>query len=133
MKIKLDFVTNSSSTSFMIIGVNDKDIINKIMEAENVRLEDDDDYDNGTYVNESTGKDGKTLLDMNHGISPGEHVSFYGFYHTVCYAGVDAENLLEDKNLKEIRDDFKDMIKIELNVDIDVKDIDIHYGEVGDG
>lgn len=109
MKVRIDFVTNSSSSSFLIVGVSDDSIIEVLGQ-----------------------KEGKSEFECSYGVDEGKVVSFYGCYSEPYYAGIDIEGLMDKMTLPQIKEYFKDLIKKEYDVDIDISDIGLHYGEVGE-
>ena len=109
MKIRTDFVTNSSSSSFVIVGINDNSIIKELIKAE-----------------------GKTEISCDYGIDQGKIVDFYGYYDEADYAGINIENLMETMTLPQLKQYFVDIIKKEYNIDIPLNRVELHYGEVGE-
>ncbi len=77
MKIRSGFVSNSSSSSFLCIGVNDGNIIKKLLKAENPKKEEGE-----LYYQEEWG-----------GTLTGNNVCFYG-----SREDVDEENLKSERN-----------------------------------
>lgn len=109
MKIRSDFVTNSSSSSFIIVGVDDSKIIKQLQKAE-----------------------GKKEIECNYGRDDGKVVNFYGYYEEAYYAGIDIEVLMETMTLPQIEDYFVNLIKEKYNIEIPKKEVGLHYGEVGE-
>jgi len=111
MKIRMDFVTNSSSSSFLIVGTNDEDYINKMIEIENLR----DEVESG----------------INYGCLIGENIEFWGSYD-IYYAGISIyEDLKKGENYNKIKEKFKKLLKDKYNINILDNEINIHYGELG--
>jgi hypothetical protein len=122
MKIRNGFVSNSSSSSFCIIGTTYDSEIGKLVHAEEKNY--------GHYDKDGDWVDGTDY--MGYGCDTGEVISFYGDSQ-VEYAGVDAEPLLEQYSLPQAREAFVKLCKEKLNVDIDPRWVDLHYGEAGNG
>lgn len=109
MKVRLDFVTNSSSSSFIIVGLSDSERIKQLQVAEN-----------------------KKEIECDYGVDYGEVVNFYGYYHEPYYVGIDIENLIETMTLPQIKEYFKNLIKDKYNIEIHQSEIELQYGEVGE-
>jgi len=114
MKIRLGFVSNSSSSSFCLVGTSKKWIIDELAAKEGLNF----------------GKDGNDVL--SYGNCSGNHVIFVGSDGPEV-VGIEILKLLEDYNLKELRQIFRDLVKDKFNVDVPIKSIDLHYGEWGNG
>lgn len=108
MKVRLDFVTNSSSSSFLIVGVDNEDLIKRLAEAEGIEE-----------------------FECNFGVHEGKVVNFYGDYNEPYYAGIEIAELLEDMNLRQVREYFKNKVREKLGIELNDEDIGLFYGEVG--
>jgi hypothetical protein len=107
MKIRFGFVSNSSSSSFLIVGTDNKSLIEKLLEKERNSIEDD-----------------------NSGVANGDLVSFIGSDDDYHLAGMEIEGLLrKDFTLKELKQKFIERAKKSLDVDITEDDLDLHFGE----
>lgn len=124
MKIRSGFVSNSSSSSFIAVGISKYEhpkAFKKIMAALNLtedacydELEEKewDSFDYGTY--------------RKHGIYLYENDGVY-------MVGMNAsEDIANDKRLSEIKERLKKQLN-KVGVDVDVKDMKLEYGEVGSG
>lgn len=109
MKIRKSFVTNSSSSSFVIVGISDDNIIRELIDAEGIEE-----------------------LECYDGVHYGDYVNFYGGYDEPYYAGINIEGLMETMTLPQMREYFSKYTKEQLNVDIPSYMIKLYYGEVGE-
>lgn len=111
MKVRYGFVSNSSSSSFLIVGVQNKELIRRLLKK-------DKPVDEGGY-----------------GISDGKVVNYYGGYSdeedsNYEYAGMEIEGLLENNNLQQIRKTFLKKVNDELGIELPEKSVKLFYGEV---
>ena len=158
MKTRLGFVSNSSSSSFCIIGVGGSGWVKQLAEAEGLYFEafecemepetrmvrgcDCDINENkGKYCPECGKKiwveedDEGPEIEYSccgYGVCSGKIVNFYGDYEPY-YAGVDARKLLDKMSIPEAKKEFQKLIKSKYNIEIPLSCIDFHYGEVGSG
>jgi hypothetical protein len=145
MKIRDGFVSNSSSSSFCIIGVQGnwakKLLASELNEAPPVRPNHGEDCEckkcrafarreNGELPDDLTfayGKfepeDGKKKMMLE----------YYGSSYTIEAAGFDAEEILEDSSLKDARAAFQLAVSQKLGVKVPLSEIDLRYGEAGEG
>lgn len=121
MKIRLDFVTNSSSSSFLIVGVEDEGTIKKLLDAENIKTDnhrddDDDDYD-----------------EYHNGFVSGKVLDYYGMNNYLYYAGLkeDVSIMAETMTLKDMRRKFIETVYEHLNIEINEDKVDFVFGEYG--
>jgi hypothetical protein len=117
MKVRTGFVSNSSSSSFLCVGVSDKGLIDQLLEAEGFKEEE-----------EGSGYEGE-----GYGALEGKVVNFYG--SSACgwqAAGLDEDvtkKLLEKMILPEARKEFVKRIEKKLGLTIDEKKVDLLFGE----
>jgi hypothetical protein len=111
MKIRTGFVSNSSSSSFCIIGTDNTDLIKKIAEADDVFI-DDMLFDRGAYCS--------------------KNIQYYGDY-SPWYAGIDAEEILNRMTIPEAKKHVSKLLSEKLNLDIPPAELDFLFGEAGTG
>jgi hypothetical protein len=151
MKIRSGFVSNSSSSSFCIIGVSGGNWISQLEKAEGKHYgayEPEESEVPGCDCNEKRQKfcpecgapkskmvevDSNKEPDyLSYGCDAGKVVTFYGSYEA-NYAGIDATGLLEGNTLKQAREYFVCLVEEKLGVKIPTHAVDLHFGEAGEG
>lgn len=117
MKIRNGFVSNSSSSSFLIVGVSGYN------DPRLARLAIADKWEEGWGGHH----EGKTLIFLGSEYEYGDgEPTNYQPYHV----GIDAEQALKDgKTVSELRKEFIEKAKA-LGVVFSEKEVDLHYGEV---
>ena len=60
-------------------------------------------------------------------------LGYYGYDNEPSYLGMDIASLLETKTLPELRLHFCGFIQHKFGIDIDPKQVELHYGQVGSG
>ena len=113
MKVRNGFVSNSSTSSFCIIGVHDS-------------------WDAPEWIPPLLEAVGINPLDVC-GVQEGEILDFVGGESGVFYAGVDAEALLQTMTIPAACGLIKNLIKEKLGVDIPLEKIGFYYGYVETG
>jgi len=128
MKVRKGFVSNSSSTSFLIVGISAWD--NEAREDDPIVAE----LARADGCNEMGGygySEGKTLLFI--GGEGGYDCEDEDEPYLPDYAGLDAEaDLKAGKTVQEIADEFIAKAKA-LGFDIPRERVTLHYGECSDG
>jgi hypothetical protein len=115
MKIRMGFVSNSSSSSFCIIGVDNDKILNKLMKAENVHL---------NYEEHD---------DVLCGVQNYKVLTFAGGEGECSVAGMEAESLLQTMAIPQACEHVKKEIKDKLGVIVPLNKISFIYGEICTG
>ena len=116
MKIRQGFVSNSSSSSFVIVGVSDKAIMREIASKDGKFLD-------GEYID----------IDCGYGIDYSNPLNYYGYYNDPYYIGLDIYKKLEEKILPNLKKELQEKLKKDYNLEVPLHLIKFHYGEVGDG
>lgn len=129
MKIRTGFISNSSSSSFLILGTDFKDIITKLVEYDKIMEYSNDcitKHDGLIYI----GENGKYFYSPTTGkrvsVCPGIEEGFIN----PNIVGIEVEKRLETKTIAELRQEFKENVKKKINIDLPDKIIKLHYGEV---
>lgn len=147
MKIRSGFVSNSSSSSFCIIGVtgawaarlakaegknySQEPEIKLVPGCEcNVRREKFCPECGAPKNKEVEIEPTKEPDYLSYGSDSGEVVSFYGNGGELEYAGIEAQELLETMSIKDARKHFSGLIEKNFEIKIPENQIDFHYGEV---
>lgn len=116
MKTRIGFVSNSSSSSFLIVGFNayaQKGLFAQILEADG-RSESDE--FNLCYGRED---------------SPSGLV-YFGCDCEPSYVGIDIKELMETMTLPKIKEHFCKFIKEKFGVEVPLAAVGLHYGEIGE-
>ena len=119
MKVRNGFVSNSSSTSFLIVGAN------KHHDPRLAELAVADKWEEG-FGGYHTGK---TLVflgnDYDYGSADEEPIAFQPYY-----VGIDAEEGIRNgRTIHELRDEFIKKAAA-LGITFRPEEVDLHYGEV---
>ena len=114
MKIRYGFVSNSSSSSFLIIGTSDDATIDRLLKAKGLVRED---------VNEN----------LSFGVYDGGDIEFLGS-EEIYFAGESlSETEMDKMPLLVLKQKFSRKLKEKYNISIPIEKLHLMYGEVGSG
>jgi len=112
MKIRIGFVSNSSSTSFCVIGIENDLWIDLILEKAGVDRESISHPDQGVF---------NIIKGFN----------CYGDY-TPRILGLDAKTSLDTMTLPQSKEHFKEVVNKKFGLNIPIEHIRLLYGEAGE-
>ena len=110
MKVRTGFVSNSSSSSFCIIGTDNEDLIKSLALA--VGLE----------------KDEEGYYPLCFGGDTIEILTFIGSYHDIRYVGMDAEPLLKTMTIPEAKEHVAKLITEKYGIKVTPGNLRLEYG-----
>lgn len=109
MKLKIDFVTNSSSSNFLIVGINNRQLLEELIIKLNINLKD---FTYGTIETDSK-------------------ITFYDSDDYGICAGINIEKELVTKNLDMLRLEFLNYLKTQFNINTTLYDVKLMFGSAG--
>ena len=113
MKTRIGFVSNSSSTSFLIVGICDPGLATRMAKADDCKEMGDCGYSLG-----------KTLVFL------GGEGGWNGYPYEPIFVGIDdIEAKLETRSLIDIKTEFVSLAR-KLGFNIPIEAVSMHYGEV---
>ena len=122
MKIRMGFVTNSSSTGFLVVGVQDDNMIERIRQA--VAASDGKELERDDYRDDDE-------PDVMH--KAGLAMLTYTYCYDPFIVGYEAEKLLETMSVQQIREKFVTDMKERFGIDVPPGSVQLDYGTVGGG
>ena len=130
MKIRQGFVSNSSSSSYLIVGVTDDELIKQLLKKDFPYQ-----YDNGIYEGNFISFCCYDYLIDTDEVTEDVEKFVNDLDYLPFIAGIDIEDLFrkQNKNLKEIKEYFIKQVKEKFDIEIDIKDVKFDYGEVSSG
>jgi hypothetical protein len=124
MKIRAGFVANSSTSSYLLVGVSDDTLISAFAKAQKITFNGFDSYDYGE------GDEELYEAEMSHGVYDCDGLTYAGSDGTPFVVGIDAESILEKVNIPKAKEMFREKAKT-LGIDILLSDIELLYGKAG--
>jgi len=115
MKIRMGFVSNSSSSSFMCLGIERKTLIQELLAVEKLKKDED-----GNYTNSGSG------------VLEGKVINFYkrgDYFKAAGFDDTKTKKILEKMTLREARKEFTSIIEKKLKIKINESEVDLFSGE----
>ena len=116
MKTRQGFVSNSSSSSFIVVGVSDEDFCSKLLAAMKI------------YMDRDNPVEGWVEYEPGFGVHEGKPFDVIGSYDYVSYVGFDIESdLKKGTSLNLLKKKFVELAK-KIGVEVPISKVDLHYG-----